>query len=416
MYLLRKFAGNGFERINSIIESYNNTQNNTINLLACVCYIFPEVTHAISFPFSTLPTEGLITNRYFPASEYMNEIENTSEKLVLKLFKIEKGYKVNIQPHSGTQANHIVYNAILKNNDNVICFATKDGGHISHSKFANGTIRVSHFKIGSNFYLDYDKIETIVKQTKPKLIIAGFSSNPREINFMKLSIIAKKYNSYLLADISHTAIFIMGGIFKTIFPYVDFATFTMEKNLRGPHGGIIVYKEEFNPLISYSTFPVSQGGPIQNMLFGKLVALELLSKMNLFLYASNIISNARLISKTLLDKGCDVITEGTDCHIVLVNVEKHNITGFNAEKLFEKNRILVNRNLVPNDKESPLITSGIRIGSTTITNLNYSIEDTTILSNIITNIIVHKKTSNLDLLYLLNKYHRHINTSNEETN
>ncbi len=417
MYLLKKFTQERFTRINEIIDSYNTIQNSTINLIACVSYMFPEVAEVLRFPLSTLPTEGLIENRYFPAYKYMDEIEIRAEYLTLNLFKIKSGYNVNIQPHSGTQANHIVYNAVLRNNDTVISLSPRDGGHISHTKISNGTVKVFHYFLDKDLKFDYDHIEELVKKNLPKLIIAGVSSYPREIDFLRLSEIAKKYNSYLLADISHTAVFIAAGIYKTIFPYVDFATYTMEKNLRGPHGGVIIYKSEFKNKISYSTFPISQGGPIQNMLFGKLVALEILNQEDVYEYALRIRNNARQISETLIERGLDVITGGTDSHIVLVDTKKSiGLTGQEAETLLGNNRILVNKNLVPNDTESPLTTSGIRIGSTTITNLGYSTSNIALLANIVSDILMNKDVNKSDLNSLLNRYHKKINISNEETN
>ncbi len=415
MYLLQKITGNKFNRINSIIDSYNYTQNNFINLIACVCYIFPEVIEAMKFPLSTLPTEGLMNNRYFPTYDYMERIEVLSQEQALKLFKISSGYKVNIQPHSGTQANHIIYNAILKDGDRVISMSPFDGGHISHTKLAGRKLELLHFYLNDDYKLDYNLIENMIMEFKPTLLIAGVSSYPREIDFQLLSQISHKHNCYILADISHTAIFVAGEVHKNVFPYVDFATFTMEKNLRGPHGGVIIYKEKFHKAISYSTFPISQGGPIQNMLFGKLVAFELLNQTNVKEYANRLVSNARSVSKTLLERGCDVVTSGTDSHIILVNTKSHGLLGNKAENILEKNRILVNRNLIPKDKEKPLITSGIRIGSTTITNLNYEFVDVINLSNTLADVLLNRKTDEHNVRYLLNKYHSSINISSEET-
>lgn len=411
MYILDKFSEERLTRFNAIIDTYNNTQNSYINLIACVSYVFSEVLSAIQYPLSTLPTEGVINSRYFPLSSYMDDIENIAEELTLKLFNIESGFRVNIQPHSGTQANHIIYNSILSKNDKVLSLKPSDGGHISHSKIFNGNTEVIYYSLTKDNTIDYENIRLIVEQHNPKLIIAGGSSYPREINYKKIAEIASEYDTYVLADISHTALFLAGGIHENIFPYIDFATFTMEKNLRGPHGGIIIYKECFHQKICQSIFPYSQGSPIQNIMFGKAVALQLLSDINIKSYALDVVSNARCIADVLMNNGIEVVTAGTDSHIVLVDVGRLGFSGEYIEKLMQNNCILVNRNLIPNDKKAPLVTSGIRIGSTAITNLNFSKEDVVTLSNILVSIIKRGNCDKVKLKKLINKYFSKLNTS-----
>lgn len=411
MYILDKFSEERLTRFNAIIDTYNNTQNSYINLIACVSYVFSEVLSAIQYPLSTLPTEGVINSRYFPLSSYMDDIENIAEELTLKLFNIESGFRVNIQPHSGTQANHIIYNSILSKNDKVLSLKPSDGGHISHSKIFNGNTEVIYYSLTKDNTIDYENIRLIVEQHNPKLIIAGGSSYPREINYKKIAEIASEYNTYVLADISHTALFLSGGIHENIFPYIDFATFTMEKNLRGPHGGIIIYKECFHQKICQSIFPYSQGSPIQNIMFGKAVALQLLSDIDIKSYALDVVSNARCIADVLMNNGIEVVTAGTDSHIVLVDVGRLGFSGEYIEKLMQNNCILVNRNLIPNDKKAPLVTSGIRIGSTAITNLNFSKEDVVTLSNILVSIIKRGNCNKVKLKKLINKYFSKLNTS-----
>lgn len=411
MYILDKFSEERLTRFNAIIDTYNNTQNSYINLIACVSYVFSEVLSAIQYPLSTLPTEGVINSRYFPLSSYMDDIENIAEELTLKLFNIESGFRVNIQPHSGTQANHIIYNSILSKNDKVLSLKPSDGGHISHSKIFNGNTEVIYYSLTKDNTIDYENIRLIVEQHNPKLIIAGGSSYPREINYKKIAEIASEYDTYVLADISHTALFLSGGIHENIFPYIDFATFTMEKNLRGPHGGIIIYKECFHQKICQSIFPYSQGSPIQNIMFGKAIALQLLSDIDIKSYALDVVSNARCIADVLMNNGIEVVTAGTDSHIVLVDVGRLGFSGEYIEKLMQNNCILVNRNLIPNDKKAPLVTSGIRIGSTAITNLNFSKEDVVTLSNILVSIIKRGNCNKVKLKKLINKYFSKLNTS-----
>ena len=412
MYSLKKFSGDRFTRFNTIIETYNNIQNSHINLLACVSYIFPEVTTAMQYPFCTLPTEGTVNNRYFPLSTYMDNIENIAEDLTLKLFNIKTGFKVNIQPHSGTQANHIAYNAILNENDKVLSLKPANGGHISHSKIFNGNTEIVYYGLNKNNEIDYEDMRLVAEQHKPKLIIVGGSSYPRKINYKKVAEIASACEAYVLADISHMALFIAGGIHENIFPYVDFATFTMEKNLRGPHGGIIIYKECFHQKICQSIFPYSQGSPIQNMMFGKVIALQMLYDMDIKSYANDVMFNARYMADIFMNNEIKVVTEGTDSHIVLIDVSNLGFTGKYVEELMENYHILVNRNLIPNDTMPPLITSGIRIGATPITNLQFQKNDIILLTEILVSIIKQGTCNKIKIEELITKYCSNLNISN----
>jgi glycine hydroxymethyltransferase len=413
MYLLKKFAGEDFQRINLIIDNYNGFQNRYINLIASASYAFPEITDAMRYPLFTLPTEGFAPQRYFPASKYMDEIEELGEQLCLDLFNIQTGYRVNLQPHSGTQANHIVYNTVLKDDDTILSLNSTEGGHISHSKFANGTIRVINYKLNNTAQINIEQIRELAHIYKPRLIIAGVSSYPREVDFQQIASIAKEHASYLLADVSHTAVFIAGEVHKTIFPYVDFATFTMEKNLRGPHGGVVIYREDFHKKICYSTFPVSQGGPIQNMLLAKLVAFQLWKKSDIKKYAHAIVFNAIEMCNVLIDGGVNIVTGGTDSHIVLVDLSQSLLNGKEAETLLQENLILANRNLIPGDKGTPLFPSGIRFGTTTLTNLNYEIGDIRMLSKNLALLLNKKEPIKAEISYLINKYHAMINIASE---
>ncbi len=414
MQNLLKFTKKNLSRFNAIIDSYNSTQISHINLLACVSYSFPEAAQAMQYPLYTLPTEGVVNSRYFPVSAYMDEIENIAEDLILKLFKITSGYRANTQPHSGTQANHIVYNSILKSDDKVLSLKTNNGGHISHSKIFNNNMEIVYYGLTDENEINYDHMAEIAQEHKPKLIISGGSSYPRRINFKKITEIARSCGAYVLADISHTALFIAGGVHDDIFPYVDFATFTMEKNLRGPHGGVVVYRENLHRKICASIFPHSQGSPIQNLMFGKVVALQLLCDMDIKGYATKVVENARKIAHVLQEKGVEVITGGTDSHIVLINVARHGETGKEIEKIMGENHILVNRNLIPGDAASPLVTSGIRIGSTPITNLNYKPEDVIELANLLASLVTEKRCDVKSRDQLVRKYSSTLNISNWE--
>ena len=379
-----------------IIDDYWATQKEYINLIASSCYPYPKVMELQCIPLQTLPIEGLPENRYFPAYKCMDEIEIHSEQLILNLFKDTNDYSASIQPHSGTQANQIVYNAILDENDIILSMGANEGGHISHTRIAGKKATVINYGLDNQGYINYDEIDKLARKYRPKLIISGASSYSREINFPVLHQIAQKYNSLLMADICHTAVFIMADIHVNVFPYADFVTFTVDKNLRGPQGGIVVYNKKYHKEIRRSIFPVSQGGPIQSMLIAKLALFEILNNNNghLRIYANNLIENSRAFSSFLIQNGLEVVTGGTDTHFVLIDLTNIGVNGAEAEKILFDNKILVNKNLIPYDKNTPLKPSGIRIGITCVTNLDYNVEDIEILANEISNIII-KKNINL---------------------
>lgn len=413
MYIMKRFLGEDFERFNTIINKYNFEQNTYINLTACVSYPFQEVLDVQGMPLATVPTEGTRGKRYFPSVESIDDIENYAEELGLELFHIKNfSYKISIQPNSGTQANQIVYNAILNNGDTVLALNPKDGGHISHTKLGCRDIRPIYFSLNKNLEIDYEMLENQIINEKPKLVIVGASSYIKEFDYQKIYTITSRYKVPLMADICHSVLYIMGNIHKNIFPFVDFATFTMDKLLCGPQGGVIVYKDEYDSKIGTSIFPKTQGGPIQNSLFSKTMCFLKLSSMNVEEYAKSIIDNTNLMINVLKSQNIKTINDIAENHIILVDVTTNGVSGKIAEEMLYKHGVLVNRNQIPNDKQSALITSGIRIGTVPITNLNYSNSDITILGKYLATVINGEIPQKEDFLYLIEKYHKHINISN----
>lgn len=412
MYILKQFLGNEFDHFNAIIAKYNLEQNSYINLTACVSYPFQEVLDVQAMPLATVPTEGTRGKRYFPSVESIDEIENYAEKLGLKLFHIEdSSYKISIQPNSGTQANQIVYNAILNNGDTVLALNPKDGGHISHTKLGCRDIQPIYFSLNEDLELDYELLEKQIISVHPKLIIVGASSYIKEFDYQKIYSITSRYNVPLMADICHSVLYIMGNIHKNIFPFVDFATFTMDKLLCGPQGGVIVYKTEYDAKINTSIFPKTQGGPIQNSLFAKTMCFLKLSSMSVHNYARTVINNTDLIINELKTKNIKTLNDTAYNHIILVDLTTNGISGKLAEESLFKHGILVNRNQIPNDKQGALITSGIRIGTVPITNLNYSKDDILHLGGYLADIINGEIPQKNILLSLIEKYHKDINIS-----
>lgn len=412
MYILKRFLGNEFDYFNTIIDKYNSEQNEYINLTACVSYPFQEVLDVQAMPLSTVPTEGTRGKRYFPSVESIEDIENYAEELGLKLFHIKDfSYKISVQPNSGTQANQIVYNAVLNNGDTILALNPKDGGHISHTKLGCRDVKPIYFSLDKNLEIDYDLFEKQIIDVQPKLVIVGVSSYIKEFNYQKIYSITSRYKVPLMADICHSVLYIMGNIHKNIFPFVDFATFTMDKLLCGPQGGVIVYKDEYDSKINTSIFPKTQGGPIQNSLFSKTMCFLKLNSMNVDEYAKKVIDNTNIMINTLKSKGVSTINDIACNHIILVDLTPNNISGKAAEEILFKHGVLVNRNQIPNDKRNALITSGIRIGTVPITNLNYSKDDIILLGNYLADIVNGEMAQKDIYQYLVDKYHYNINIS-----
>ena len=375
MHYLTRFCETDSERLRSIVDMYWGVIGDHITLIASTCYPFPEVMKALAEPMCVFPIEGLPGGRYFPGTKVMDAIENTSEDLLREMFGLGEEYRATIQPHSGTQANQIVYNAVLNPNDVVLSLSPNDGGHISHKVLIGRRNRVIFYPLGSDALIDYGSLEELALRVRPKLIIAGGSACPREIDFSAISRVAQSAGAFFHADVSHTATFIAAGVHKSIFPGADFATFNMVKNMRGPNGAVLIYRSEHHKQVNKAIFPDTQGGPNENTMFAKLVTLDKWSKTDLRGYAKRMVEVARLMATTLRDRGLHLVTGGTDSHQILIDLRRQRMTGAEAEQTCERHRVLVNRNLVPHDTEKPQITSGVRLGTACITILDYSDQD-----------------------------------------
>jgi glycine hydroxymethyltransferase len=348
---------------------------------------------ALAEPMCVFPVEGLPGERYFPGTGVMDAIENGAEELLRELFSLNEDYRSTIQPHSGTQANQIVFNAALGPDDNVLSLRPSDGGHISHKVLIGRRNRVTFYPLGDDSVIDYQKLEELALRERPKLIIAGGSACPREIDFSRIALVAQRAGALLHADVSHTATFIAAGVHASVFPHADFVTFNMVKNMRGPNGGVLIYRGQHQKQVSKAIFPETQGGPNENAMFAKLVALERLLSIDLHTYAKRMVEVARLIAATLTSRGLQLVTGGTDSHQVLIDLREQRMTGADAERLCERNHVLVNRNLVTGDTQKPWVTSGIRLGTSCITILGYSDVDVKRLAHWIADRVTNVSTA-----------------------
>ena len=262
----------------------------------------------------------------------MDTIENRAEELLRELFFPTDEYRATIQPHSGTQANQIVFDAVLEPDDVVLSLSPTQGGHISHKVLVGRRNRVIFYPLGEDNLIDYGSLEELAARERPKLLIAGGSACPREIDFYRIGNIAHRAGALFHTDVSHTATFIAAGVHSSVFPHADFVTFNMVKNMRGPNGGVLLYRSAHHKRIARALFPDTQGGPNENTMFAKLVALEKLAESDLRGYAERMVEIACLMANTLLARGLQLITGGTDSHLLLIDLRKQGFTGAEAEQ------------------------------------------------------------------------------------
>lgn len=396
MYHLRNFLDDKFERIRSIIDNEYSQMNEYVNLIGSANYAFPSVLEAMNTPFNLNPSEGNRWNRYFPLCDGIDALEDIAEELLQKFFHCT-GYASNIEAYSGTQANQIVYQAVLKPNDTVVIMAPNAGGHVSHYHYLKTFCNIYTYSVNEIEEIDYEEIETLCKKSNPQLLIAGASSYPRNIDYIKLAEICQKYNTFLLADISHTAIYIAANRHVSPFGSADFVTFTTHKTTRGIRGGIVMCKKEFISKINRATFPIIQGAPKFNEVLAKTIMLAELDLININEYVDRILKISNSFVNILNKQDLKLYTNGSDSHLILVDLRESSFTGKEAEELLLKQHILVNRNQLPNDKRGASITSGIRIGILTLATLNMPENEYNQIASLIANTVKQKQIIDCEL-------------------
>jgi glycine hydroxymethyltransferase len=352
------------EKILSILEREQNRQTDTVELIASENFASQAVMNLCGSVFTNKYAEGYSGKRYYNGCDHMDEIEDLAIERVKSLFGCKYA---NVQPHSGANANTAVYQAFLKPGDTILGMDLASGGHLSHGSPPNisGKIYEAYsYGVDESGFLDYDVIQEQAEICHPKMIIAGASAYPRQIDFSRFYEIAKSVGAYLLADISHYSGLIAGRHYRNPLPYADVVTSTTHKTLRGPRGGIILWNDkDYTRKINSAIFPGTQGGPLMHIIAAKAQCFHEALQPEFETYALNVVENAQAMGKVFRKRGIKIQTDGTDSHILLLNLSKSKYSGREAADLLEENGITVNKNGIPNDPRSFTETSGIRIGT-----------------------------------------------------
>ena len=343
-------------------------QQDGLELIASENLASPAVIAAMGSILTNKYAEGLPGARYYGGCEYVDELETIAIERAKALFGAEFA---NVQPHSGAQANMAVQLAFLNPGDTLMGMSLANGGHLSHGSPANISGKyynvVSYDVNHETGLIDYDEIRDIAKKNKPKLLIAGASAYPRAIDFSIFADIAHEVGAIFMVDMAHIAGLVAGGAHMSPVPYADIVTTTTHKTLRGPRGGLILGKEEFAKKINSAVFPGTQGGPLEHVIAAKAVCFKEALQPEFKTYAANVVSNAKVLAQAMLDEGFDLITGGTDNHLMLADLRPLNITGKELQHRLDQNHITLNKNSIPGDPEKFTVTSGVRIGTAAVT-------------------------------------------------
>ena len=370
--------------VGSAMISELDRQQGNIELIASENIVSESVMAAMGTVLTNKYAEGYPGKRYYGGCEKVDIVEDIARDRAKKLFGAEHA---NVQPHSGAQANTAVYFAFLKPGDTIMGMNLAHGGHLTHGSPVN--MSGSYFNIvpygvdDVTHRIDYDQVEALAKQHKPKIIVAGASAYPRFIDFEKFAQIAHSVGALLMVDMAHIAGLVAAGLHPSPVPYADIVTTTTHKTLRGPRGGMILCKEEYAKAIDKAIFPGTQGGPLMHIIAAKAVCFGEALKPEFKEYQAQVIKNAEALANGLVEKGFDLVSGGTDNHLMLVDLRKFNITGKDLEKKLDEVRITANKNAIPNDPQTPFITSGIRLGSPAVTSRGFKEEDMKLVADLI---------------------------------
>lgn len=362
--------------LGKMMQAEYDRQARNIELIASENIVSEAVMAAMGSVLTNKYAEGYPGKRYYGGCECVDEVENLAIKRVCEIFGAKYA---NVQPHSGAQANMAVYQALCQPGDTVLGMSLDNGGHLTHGSPVNQSGLLYHivpYGVDENGYIDYDALRDLAKKEKPKMIIAGASAYPRAIDFAKFAEIAHEVGAYLFVDMAHIAGLVAAGLHMNPLPYADVVTTTTHKTLRGPRGGVILSNnEELGKKFNKAIFPGTQGGPLEHVIAAKAVCFGEALKPEFKAYQQQVINNAQAFAKALTDEGFRLVSGGTDNHLILIDLQNMNITGKELEKRLDEVYITANKNAIPNDPQSPFVTSGLRVGTPAVTTRGFKEED-----------------------------------------
>ncbi|GAA4026058.1 serine hydroxymethyltransferase [Actimicrobium antarcticum] len=347
-------------------------QQDHIELIASENYASPAVMEAQGSQLTNKYAEGYPGKRYYGGCEYVDVAETLAIDRIKQLFGAEAA---NVQPNSGSQANQAVFFAVLKPGDTILGMSLAEGGHLTHGMSLNMSgkwFKAVSYGLNAAEEIDYEAMEALAREHKPKLIIAGASAYSLRIDFERFAKIAKEVGAYFLADVAHYSGLIAAGVYPSPVPHADFVTSTTHKSLRGPRGGIILMKAEFEKMINSAIFPGIQGGPLMHVIAAKAVAFKEALSPEFKIYQQQVVKNADALAKALIQRGLRIVSGRTESHVMLVDLRSKNITGKEAEAILGSAHMTCNKNAIPNDPEKPFVTSGIRLGSPAMTTRGFT--------------------------------------------
>ena len=384
--------------ISDLMEKELKRQREGIELIASENFASQAVMEAMGSHLTNKYAEGYPSKRYYGGCEIVDEVEEVARNRAKELFGAEH---VNVQPHSGSQANMAVYFTILEPGDTVLGMDLSHGGHLTHGSPVNFSGKLFNFVSygvdSETERINYDNVRELALKHKPKLIVAGASAYSRVIDFEKFKEICDEVGAYFMVDMAHIAGLVAAGEHPSPVPYADFVTSTTHKTLRGPRGGLILCKEKYAKALDKNIFPGMQGGPLMHVIAAKAVCFKEALEPSFKNYMKNVVLNCKVLGEELVKYGFKLVSNGTDNHLILVDLTNKNITGKEAENLLDSIGITVNKNTVPNETRSPFVTSGVRIGTAAVTTRGFDIEAMKEIASII-NAVIENRNSNLEVL------------------
>ena len=380
------------EEVYALMEKELNRQQKGIELIASENFASEAVMEAMGSYLTNKYAEGYPGKRYYGGCYVVDEIEDIARNRAKELFGAEHA---NVQPHAGSQANMAVYFTILKPGDTVLGMDLSHGGHLTHGSPVNFSGRlfnlVSYGVDKETERINYDEVRKIALECKPKLIVAGASAYARIIDFKKFREIADEVGAYFMVDMAHIAGLVAAGLHPSPVPYADFVTSTTHKTLRGPRGGLILCKEKYAKDLDKNIFPGMQGGPLMHVIAGKAVCFKEALDPSFKKYMTKVVNNCRVLGEELVNRGFKLVSDGTDNHLILVDLNNKDVTGKEVENLLDTIGVTVNKNTVPNETRSPFVTSGIRIGTAAVTTRGFEEEDMKVIAEIIDEAIQNRE-------------------------